>query len=43
MNYDLHGVAELVTALVIFGIIGILGWCISTKRDELSDNTRMFR
>lgn len=42
MNYDLHGVVEIITALIIFGTIAF-GWYLSAKRDGLPDETRMFR
>jgi len=42
MNYDLHGVVEIIAALIIFGVIAV-GWYLSTKRDGLPDETRMFR
>jgi hypothetical protein len=32
MNYDLHGVAELVTALVIFGTIAI--WMVPINKER---------
>lgn len=42
MNYDLHGAGEIIATLIIFGTIAF-GWYLSTKRDGLPDETRMFR
>jgi len=41
MNYDIHGIQEIVAAIIIFSTI-IVGWYLAGKRD-ISDETRMFR
>lgn len=41
MNYDLHGIQEIVATIIIFSAI-IVGWQLAGKRD-MSDDTRMFR
>lgn len=42
MEYNLHGLPEIIAAISVFAIIGIFGWYHSARRD-ISDDSRMFR
>ncbi|MGE3248407.1 MAG: hypothetical protein AB7J19_18970 [Beijerinckiaceae bacterium] len=42
MDYNLHGLSELIAGVSIFGVLALLGWYFTTHKD-ISDDSRTFR
>ncbi len=42
MNYDLHGLSEILTVAIVFGALALVGWHYARAKD-ISDNSRTFR
>lgn len=42
MNYDIHGLPEVLAGVIAFAIIASLFWFFA-ERQDISDDTRSFR